>query len=92
MCLFCFFKFETRVKSKIVNICHDVSGEPQQSIFILEDRKIGVKVEGVLFDDYYLHKIKISHLDDNHEKIVINENTIDYNGKIYKCNCFLINF
>lgn len=62
------------------HICYDVTGQSQQSIFILQDKFVQTKIEGVLFDDYYMHRIKIYQ---NHNSLVINRKSIEYNGKYY---------
>lgn len=48
--------------NKSQNICYDVNGLSKQSIFILEDKLSQSKIEGILMDDYYIHKIKVIHL------------------------------
>lgn len=45
--------------SQPINICYDVSGQSGQSIFILKDNFLETTIEGVLLDDYYMHRINI---------------------------------
>ncbi|CAD5126682.1 DgyrCDS14753 [Dimorphilus gyrociliatus] len=42
------------------HICYDVVGKSDQSIFILYDPILKVKVKGILKDDYYIHEIRIT--------------------------------
>lgn len=65
----------------IVNICYDVTGASQQSIFIFEEFQSNIKVEGVLFDDYYLHQVKVNI---HGYSMKIDRKSISYKQKVYE--------
>lgn len=68
--------------NKTHKICYDVFGETGQSIFILNDNKIGMKIEGILLNDYYIHSINIYF----HKKrlFTIKIKSIEYKFKDYE--------
>lgn len=64
-----------------ISICYDVSGQSEESIFILKDKLVDVKVEGILLDDYYMHKIKIEI---ETERLIVDTKLIFYQNKIVR--------
>lgn len=61
-----------------VHLCYNVFGRSQQTIFILYDKFTKTKVEGVLLNDYYIHKVKIYH---NGQLVNINRRYFEYEEK-----------
>jgi len=66
-----------------ISICYDVSGQSGQSIFILQDKLVETRVEGILLDDYYMHEIR---LEMKREHLIIGTKLISFHNKIYKWN------
>lgn len=63
---------------KLRKVCYDIGGKSGQSIYILKDNVHDIKVEGVLFDDYYMHDIRLT--------IEGRRMSISVHGIIYKGN------
>lgn len=84
--------FQTIVNDKInksINICYDISGKSQQKIFILEDKYLDTKIEGILLDDYYIHKVHIYQKDRQVEidrkALKLDKNTYNWNDVCLFC-------
>lgn len=64
------------------SLCYDVTGEIGKSIFILEDLLVNTKVEGILLNDYYMHKIIIHYGNNKKISFQINEIIINNSKKL----------
>lgn len=69
-----------KVTKEPINICYDVVGNTQQSIFLLEDKFTETIVKGILLDDYYFHQINIIQKE---KMMKINTKLLNYNGNSY---------